>query len=221
MLCIPGQSFGASSRQRCIRFLAFWLYWTKAIDCTSLVMELVQYIDLNTEHDAPHNPFTHTHTHTCCTSLSSRLASTDSLAVQTEALQVLSALCKFYFPSSLSRCWPLLKELYLSHLTAASLPLQQHVLKMLEELLRALSSVVAMENADAAVLRSICDFWAELLGGSLATYIQGSSEHSSVTSQACNVLSTVGAKVMDALKVTTLTTYTDYVNHHMVEISNL
>ena len=64
MLCIPGQSFGASSRQRCIRFLAFWLYWTKAIDCTSLVMELVQYIDLNTEHDAPHNPFTHTHTHT-------------------------------------------------------------------------------------------------------------------------------------------------------------
>lgn len=141
--------------------------------------------------------------------------------MQTEALQVLSALCKFYFSSSLSRCWPLLKELYLSHLTAASLPLQQHVLKMLEELLRALSSVVAMENADAAVLRSICDFWAELLGGSLATYIQGSSEHSSVTSQACNVLSTVGAKVMDALKVTTLTTYTDYVNHHMVEISNL
>ena len=143
--------------------------------------------------------------------------------MQTEALQVLSALCKFYFSSSLSRCWPLLKDLYLSHLTAASLPLQQHVLKMLEELLRALSSVVAMENADAAVLRSVCEFWAELLGGPLATYIQGSSEHSSMTSQACNVLSTVGAKVMDALKVTSLMTFTDYMNHHniMVEISLL
>ena len=173
---------------------------------------------MNTEDDAPHNPFPHTHT-----VLLSRPGHTDSLAVQTEALQVLSALCKFYFSSSLFRCWPLLRDLYLSHLTAASLPLQQHVLKMLEELLRALSSVVAMENADAAVLRSVCEFWAELLGGPLATYIQGSSEHSSVTSQACNVLSTVGAKVMDALKVTSLMTFTDYMNHHniMVEISLL
>ena len=176
----------------------------------------VQYIDLNTENDAPHNPFPHNHT--VLPSCLGWHAQTDSLAVQTEALQVLSALCKFYFSSSLSRCWPLLKELHLSHLTTASLPLQQHVLKMLEELLRALSSVVAVENADAAVLRSVCEFWAELLGGPLATYIQGSSEHSSVTPQACNVLSTVGAKVMDALKVITLTTFTD-VTHHMVEIS--
>ncbi len=61
--------------------------------------------------------------------------------------------------------------------------------------------MVATENADAAVLRSVCEFWAELLGGPLAKYVQGSSEHGNVTSQACNVLSTIGAKVMDALKV--------------------
>ena len=74
---------------------------------------------------------------------------------------------------------------------------------MLEELLRALSSaVVAMEDADAATLQSICEFWAELLGGPLATYVQGSPEPSNLTSQACNVLSTMGARVMATLKVT-------------------
>ena len=79
---------------------------------------------------------------------------------------------------------------------------------MLEELLRALASVVAMENADAAVLRSVCEFWAELLGGQLATHVQGSSEHSNLTSQACNVLSTMGAPVMAALKVQCIITNT-------------
>ena len=166
---------------------------------------------------------THTHTHSHIIKIHP-LFSTDTLAVQTEALQVLSALCKFYFPSSLSHCWSLLKDLYLSHLTSASLPLQQHILKMLEELLRALSSVVAVENADSTVLSSACAFWEELLGGELATYLQGLSEHSSLTSQACNVLSTMGVTVMTALKVfqyyvrTTLTTFTDFVIRRMVKV---
>ena len=72
---------------------------------------------------------------------------------------------------------------------------------MLEELLRALSVIVAMENADAAVLQSVCEFWEELLSSRLATYLHGSSEHSNLTSQACNVLATMGAPVMAALKV--------------------
>ena len=157
---------------------------------------------LNIENYVPRNhSYTNTHTHAHTHTPSPPACSADTLAVQTEALQVLSALCKFYFSSSLSHCWTLLKDLYLSHLTATSIPLQQHVLKMLEELLRALSSAVAMEDANAATLQSVCEFWAELLGGPLATHVQGSPEQSNLTSQACNVLSTMGARVMATLKV--------------------
>ena len=62
--------------------------------------------------------------------------------------------------------------------------------------------MVATVNADSAVLRSVCEFWEELLGGRLAAYLHGSSEHGNLTSQACNVLSTMGAPVMATLKVT-------------------
>ena len=83
--------------------------------------------------------------------------------------------------------------------------------------------MVAMENADSAVLRSVCGFWEELLGGHLATYLQGLAEHCSLTSQACNVLSTMGTPVMAALKVMnhggiTLTTFTDLAIRRMVKV---
>ena len=56
------------------------------------------------------------------------------------------------------------------------------------------------------ITRSVCGFWEELLGGGLASYLNApasaGSEHSaSLMSQACNVLATMGAPVMAALKV--------------------
>ena len=150
---------------------------------------------------------------------------TDTLAVQTEALQVLSALCKFYF-THISPCWSQLRDLYLLHLSKAAPPLQQHVLKMLEELLRALSTSVHSyagegegeeEGEDGRLALSLCEFWEKLLGGGLASYLSvspsssppsasssSSTEHTlSLTSQACNVLATIGAPTMAALKVIT------------------
>ena len=67
---------------------------------------------------------------------------------------------------------------------------------MLEELLRALSVATTADEA-------VCEFWEELLGGALASYLHtsSSSEHSSLTSLACNVLSTMGSPTMAVLKV--------------------
>ena len=52
-----------------------------------------------------------------------------SSVLQTEALQVLAALAKFYFPQ-ISHCWQHLKDFYLSHLASLSHRVQQHVLKV-------------------------------------------------------------------------------------------
>ena len=90
---------------------------------------------------------------------------------------------------------------------------------MLEELLRALSTAIATSPAEQGetglLLVEVCQFWEELLGVSLATYLSLSPpsssppfssssstvEHNfSLTSQACNVLATIGAPVMAALK---------------------
>ena len=55
-----------------------------------------------------------------------------SIALQTEALQVLAALAKFYFPQ-ISGCWQQLKDFYLSHLASFPHGIQQHVLKVRQE----------------------------------------------------------------------------------------
>ena len=81
---------------------------------------------------------------------------------------------------------------------------------MLEELLKSLSSAVMSSSEDGGesdvALSNVCAFWEDLLGGRLAVYLSVSSssaaeQNNSLTSQACNVLSTMGAPTMAALKV--------------------
>ena len=62
-------------------------------------------------------------------SVPSTSLSIGSLALQTEALQIMAALSKFYFPQ-ISACWVQLKDFYLSHLSSLPHRVQQHVLKV-------------------------------------------------------------------------------------------
>ena len=117
---------------------------------------------------------------------------------------------------------------------------------MLEELCRALSTATKAdsgEKKEGAVasaegskeevsafeakeecVRLVCEFWEKLLGGGLASYLSApaatSSEYnSSLTSQACNVLATMGAQAMAALKVSMYTLQHTHITFAIISFS--
>lgn len=120
----------------------------------------------------------------------SLLQQQSSLSLQTEALQILAALAKFYFPQ-ISGCWTQLKDFYMSHLVSFPRRVQQHVLKMLEELCRALAS---------SPPPGLPLFWEELLGGPLTAILQDYSDHGTLAAQACDILATMSSQTMATIK---------------------
>ena len=146
------------------------------------------------------------------------------VAVQTEAIQVLAAAVKFYFPSL--RChWQLIRELSFTHLAT---PQQQHSLKvkplplslslslslslcmclpytnydlkhiLFHQLLEELCRAVSDQHTTTAL-----QMWELLLSGPLTPLLQSPS-NPSICAQAYAVLSTLGPSTMDQLNVVLL-----------------
>ncbi|KAL5477104.1 hypothetical protein EMCRGX_G023849 [Ephydatia muelleri] len=108
------------------------------------------------------------------------------LALKTEALQVLTSMTKFYFSAMKDR-WEAIGQLYFTHMASAPPSLQLHVLKLLEEICRALSNHTEQE------VPGVVRFWDQLLTSPLQQTLQDATAQS-LCSQACSLLSTIGER---------------------------
>eukprot|EP00731_Ephydatia_muelleri_P022509 Em0015g92a len=115
------------------------------------------------------------------------------LALKTEALQVLTSMTKFYFSAMKDR-WEAIGQLYFTHMASAPPSLQLHVLKLLEEICRALSNHTEQE------VPGVVRFWDQLLTSPLQQTLQDATAQS-LCSQACSLLSTIGDHVLSRLSV--------------------
>lgn len=115
-------------------------------------------------------------------------------SLQMEAIQVLTAIVKFYFHVIIST-WQKLSDVYCTYMASLPEPLQLHALRLLEEMGKCLSS-----EANKEILSSVVDHWETLLSGPLTHWLQEGHTCPSSCAQACSVVATMGNNVLHNLR---------------------